>query len=173
MVWTSQARTDPDEAWSRERLARRLARRLAPEADAQYDFAICLADTGEMVGVGGCHKPTGGELGWPVLGYMLRREHWGRGYASEFLAAFLDAWWALPRVSVPALRVDRSTVDARGGDGPARECIVAVTVADNSGSQKVLDKCGLVLAKVWEEPGLREADETATLYGYVARRPGD
>ncbi|KAM4058053.1 acetyltransferase (GNAT) domain-containing protein [Hirsutella rhossiliensis] len=169
MTWTSQGAPDRDEAWSRERLARRLA----PEADAQYDFAICLADTGEMVGVGGCHRTCGGGLGWPVLGYMLRREFWGHGYATEFLAALLDAWWALPRVPVPELRVERSTVDAvGGGDGSARECIVAVTLDANSGSQRVLDKCKLELVKVWEEPDLRDPDTTATLYAYVARRPG-
>lgn len=171
MTWTSQGAPDRDEARSRELLAHRLG----PSADAKYDFVICLADSGEMVGVGGCHRPGEGELGWPALGYMLRREFWGRGYATEFLAAFLDAWWALPRVSVPELRVERSTVDAVGGrgGGSARECIVAVTLDANSGSQRVLDKCKLELAKVWAEPDLRDPDKTATLYAYAARRPSD
>ncbi|KAF4507540.1 hypothetical protein G6O67_004030 [Ophiocordyceps sinensis] len=150
MTWTSQGAPDRDEARSRELLAHRLG----PSADA---------------------KPGEGELGWPALGYMLRREFWGRGYATEFLAAFLDAWWALPRVSVPELRVERSTVDAVGGrgGGSARECIVAVTLDANSGSQRVLDKCKLELAKVWAEPDLRDPDKTATLYAYAARRPSD
>ncbi|PHH89764.1 hypothetical protein CDD83_5300 [Cordyceps sp. RAO-2017] len=163
MTWTGQGGPDADVGRSRERLQRRLA----PEGDAKYEFAICLASTGEMIGTGGCHR-LAGELGWPVLGYMLRREFWGRGYATEFVTGFLAAWWALPRAAAE-LEVERSTA---GGAGPeAAECIVAVTLDANRGSQNVLRKCGLELVKAWEEPDLREPDTAALLYGYVARRP--
>ncbi|PNY20478.1 Uncharacterized protein TCAP_07397 [Tolypocladium capitatum] len=165
MEWTAQGEPDKDLEWSRERFVKRLA----PKGDAKYEFIICLASTGEMIGTGGCHK-VDGEFGWPVIGYMLRKEFWGKGYATEFVNGFLEAWWALPRAEVDA-KVERSTVARAAEDGPATECIVAVTLSSNRGSQSVLAKCNLRLVKVWEEADLRDPTQTAVLYGFVDRRP--
>ncbi|KND91161.1 hypothetical protein TOPH_04146 [Tolypocladium ophioglossoides CBS 100239] len=165
MKWTGQGKPDKDLEWSRERLAKRLA----PEGDAKYEFIICLASTGEMIGVGGCHRADG-ELGWPVNGYMLRKEFWGKGYATEFVNGFLETWWALPRAEVD-LKVEKSTVEHAAEDGRARECIVAVTLDSNRSSQNVLAKCKLHLVKVWEEADLRDPAQTAVLCGFVDRRP--
>lgn len=166
MKWTGQGVPDKDLEWSRERFVKRLA----PKGDTTYEFMICLASTGEMIGTGGCHK-SDGELGWPVIGYMLRKEFWGKGYATEFVNGFLEAWWALPRAEVE-LKVEQSTIERAAEDGgPARECIVAVTLDSNRGSQNVLAKCKLQLVKIWEEADLRDPTQTAVLYGFVGGRP--
>ncbi|POR35796.1 Uncharacterized protein TPAR_04006 [Tolypocladium paradoxum] len=157
MKWTSQGRPDKDLEWSRERFVKRLA----PAGDARYEFIICLAETGEMIGTGGCYVVTG-QFGWPVIGYMLRREFWGKGYATEFVNGFLEAWWALPRADVD-VKVERSTVERAAEDGLARECIVAVTLDSNRASQNVLAKCKLQLVKVWAAADLRDPTQTAVL----------
>jgi len=48
----------------------------------------------ELIGHGGINVFTGY---WPSVWYVLKREHWGNGYASEFLEAVLRVWWELPR----------------------------------------------------------------------------
>ena len=55
------------------------------------------------------------------LGYVLAREHWGRGYATEAARAVIDALLALPDVNRICARVDR----------------------DNTASMRVLEKAGL------------------------------
>ncbi|KAK2606388.1 hypothetical protein QQS21_003207 [Conoideocrella luteorostrata] len=164
MQWTGQGITDPDIKWSEDRLKMRLA----PEGDTKYEYIVCLAETGEMIGTAGCHLFEG-ELGWPVIGYMLCKEFWGKGYATELVHAFLSAWWALPRTEVE-LKVDKSTA-IEEHDDKVRECIVAVTVEHNAPSQRVLTKANMELVKVWEEVDNRDETQTATLYGYVAKRP--
>jgi RimJ/RimL family protein N-acetyltransferase len=44
-------------------------------------WAVELRETGEFIGRIGCWNPEG----WPAfeIGWMLRREFWGRGYATE------------------------------------------------------------------------------------------
>ncbi|KAK6193420.1 hypothetical protein LQW54_012484 [Pestalotiopsis sp. IQ-011] len=54
-------------------------------------------EEGELIGDGGVHAFAGSDSGWPELGYKFKREHWGRGYATEFAAAFVRFWWGLPR----------------------------------------------------------------------------
>ncbi|QPG95846.1 hypothetical protein C2857_002275 [Epichloe festucae Fl1] len=164
MKWTSQGRPDPDLEWSREKFKMRLA----PEGDMKYEFIVSLADTGEMIGTAGCHLFVG-ELGWPAIGYMLRREFWGKGYATELLHAFLIAWWALPRAEVE-LEVERSTV-VEDQNGEVEECIVAVTTDSNAASQRVLAKANLELVKVWEEVDKYDESGIATLNGYIGKRP--
>lgn len=161
MAWTLQGRPDKDAAASREQLQRRLG----AEGAAAYDFVVCCGATGEMVGVAGCHH-VDGELGWPVIGYLLLREAWGRGYATEALHAFLAAWWALPRAEAE-LRVERSTV-AAGRAGRAAECLVAVAASANAASQRVLRKCGLRLAKTWEEEDARDPARRAVVCAFVS-----
>ncbi|UNI23659.1 hypothetical protein JDV02_009466 [Purpureocillium takamizusanense] len=177
MQWTSQGHPDPDVAWSREQMKKRLA----PQGDAKYEFVICIAETGEMIGTGGCHMVVG-ELGWPVIGYMLRKEFWGKGYATELVRGFLEAWWALPRAEVE-LKVEKSSVSWRAGPddndndndnddgGLVDECIVAVTLDSNTASQNVLRKCNLDLVKVWEEDDIRDPTQRAVLYAFAGRNP--
>jgi len=50
-------------------------------------YAIEAKESGEFVGRAGIHDPPG----WPAfeLGWVLGREHWGRGYATEAARAVL------------------------------------------------------------------------------------
>jgi [ribosomal protein S5]-alanine N-acetyltransferase len=54
-------------------------------------WALELRETGELVGRCGPYFPEG----WPALevGWLLGREHWGKGYASEAGAAAVDYAW--------------------------------------------------------------------------------
>lgn len=164
MIRTTQGIPDADI----EATKKVIAQRLPPNDKVNFDFIICLAETGEMIGKGGSHKRVG-ELGWPVLGYMFRKEFWGQGYATEFLNGFLEAWWALPRAEVE-VQVEKNTVE--GDDAAVKEeRIVAITEHSNTGSQNVVRKCGMKLAKSWEEKDLFLGGDMVTLHGFVAMRP--
>ncbi|EFY89462.1 hypothetical protein MAC_04481 [Metarhizium acridum CQMa 102] len=129
-----------------------------------YQFAICLSN-GEMIGIGGSHRRQG-NLGWPVIGYAIRHETWGNGYATEFLAAFLDRWWSLPREAV-TIPVEKSTVR---GNGPIKdERIVATTTNKNTASQKVMTKNGMELNRIWDEDDWSRPGQKVTMYGYIAK----
>lgn len=57
------------------------------EPRVDFDFAVCLKSTGELIGSMGLtldEKRTQGELG-----YILKKTHWRKGYASEAARAFL------------------------------------------------------------------------------------
>ena len=163
MVWTLKGEPDADI----EETRKHLATRLPPNSLGKYNFSLCLAETGEFIGLGGCHRRDG-ELGWPVFGYMFRKEFWGKGYGTEFLKGLLDAYWSLPRSEVE-LKVERSTVD---GDGDIKtECICGITTDENRASQNVMRKSGLHLAKVFEEEDGRRKGHMVTLHGYAAKSP--
>ncbi|KOS23337.1 putative N-acetyltransferase p20 [Escovopsis weberi] len=175
MKWTMQGAPDPDMAHSSAVLAKRLP---GSEGEAEYEFAVCWAATGEMIGTAGSHMRRG-EFGWPVIGYMLRSEFWGRGLATELVEGFLAHYWALPRQEVE-LEVERSTVgSAEGGGGGGGEvkvkvwpeCLNAVTAFDNGPSQKVLAKTGFVLARTWMEEDPRLPETMVECHGYIVKRP--
>lgn len=166
MKWTGQGRPDKD----LEETAKCLEDRLPGSAkgESAYEFAICLAETGEMIGTGGSHMRVG-ELGWPVIGYLLRTEFWGKGFATELMTAFLKAYWALPREEVE-IKVEKSTIVGSETDLQP-EHITAITATDNGASQHVLGKLGFKLARLFEEedphtPGVMEA-----LHGYALQKP--
>ncbi|KAH7153150.1 GNAT domain-containing protein [Dactylonectria macrodidyma] len=161
MIWSMQGRPDKDLDETKPSIVRHI-----PPLDVDhYNWAICLASTGEIIGIGG-NGTWKGELGWPVLGYMLRKEAWGKGYATEFLKAFVEAWWALPREEVE-LKVDKKTVR---GDGEIKdEFITAVALDENAASHGVLRKAGFELATAWQEEDLRDTSKIATLYGFIAK----
>jgi RimJ/RimL family protein N-acetyltransferase len=138
MHFTRQGRVDNDIAESQSRLDAFL-----PPNDAEnYNFAICLKDTGEMIGVGG-NTSWVSSFGWPEVGYMIRKEQWGKGLAPEFLRAFLVAWQELPRVEAE-VKVDSRTADALPSNGGlVPEQLFAVTKTENTRSQAMLRRCGL------------------------------
>ncbi|MEU7486845.1 GNAT family N-acetyltransferase [Streptomyces sp. NPDC042319] len=113
-------------------------------------------------------RETGEFLGWfefrPVredrtdeaeLGYRLRRSAWGRGYATEGSRALLDRGFA-------ELGVGRVT---------------ATTMAVNTGSRRVLEKCGLRYVRTFHEewadplPGAEHGDVEYALTAAERARP--
>ena len=143
MVWTMQGRPDKDLAETQTNLDRRLS----PNDADNFDWAICVAETGHLIGIGGCMR-LDGDLGWPVLGYMLGKESWGKGYGTEFVKEFLKIWWELPRREAE-VEVDKYTV--ADPEGMVPEQLNAVTVDYNPASQNVLAKSGFTLVKKWTE----------------------
>jgi RimJ/RimL family protein N-acetyltransferase len=158
MANTPQGRIDRDLEQTRQKLVPFLP----PHDDKTLQCAICLRATEEMIGVGGCHS-LDSVFGWPAMGYMLRREVWGRGLATEFVRAWLDVWDGLPREEVEVVVSPDSLVS---GDGEALEVVTAFTTGDNVASQRVLEKSGFECFLTWREPDLRNPEVEVELRGY-------
>jgi RimJ/RimL family protein N-acetyltransferase len=98
------------------------------------------------------------------MGYLFRKEFWGKGFATEFVRRFLRAWWSLER-DTRDIEVDRSTV--RGNGDTKEEVITASTIAGNSASENVIRKTGFHPVKTWKA-ALREHGQPLTLHGFAA-----
>jgi RimJ/RimL family protein N-acetyltransferase len=103
---------------------------------------VSLKDGGEAIGICGLLKRDG--LDDADVGFALLQQHWGQGYAAEAAAACLT--------------------DGYGRLGLPR--IVGITKPDNIGSQRVLEKIGLVFERMVQLPGMPDGD---CLYVPVAR----
>ncbi|KAI0384837.1 histidine phosphatase superfamily [Hypomontagnella monticulosa] len=103
---------------------------------------------GELIGEGGMGNYNIGT--WPAPYYVLKTEHFGKGYATEFLSAFVQYWFSLPRsqqvLYVPVFSID---LKARAsGQRHMMEILLATTTRENIASQKVLMKIGFQLCGV-------------------------
>ncbi|KIV84452.1 hypothetical protein PV11_00228 [Exophiala sideris] len=132
MKWTSQGRNDVDEdatqVW--------MNRFLPPNDATTFNFAVEeLSSPGKAIGVLGCHIPEP-----PEVGYMFVEEVWGRGYATEALQAWLQAYWHLPRNEVA---LEEDWPQAQEVD-ESLEVVRADTDADNIASGRILAKCGFI-----------------------------
>lgn len=147
MEWTSARCIDKNIEKTREALNKSLP----PNDTATLTYAICLRSTGELIGQGGCHLYRA-KHGWPEVGYMLRKEFWGQGLATEFLVAWLQLWEGLPRAE-REVRVEKAMVT---DEGRVPEQLIAIIEPSNGGSQKVLLRSGF-------EPfrGFTKTDESA------------
>lgn len=194
MAWSAAGRIDRD----RDETAAVLARFMPPHDTGTFNCAICLRATGELVGFGGVHKlnssssssssgEDGGEAGygWPELGYMFRREHWGGGLATEFVRAFLGLWEDLRREPAEMRVSAKSVVGVgvglvAGGAGAsgdrlaqqqrqactAREVLVAVIDSKNAASQRILEKCGFERFDVWTEKDDEDPEREHELFSF-------
>ncbi|OAA79303.1 Acyl-CoA N-acyltransferase [Akanthomyces lecanii RCEF 1005] len=135
----------------------------------RQDFVICLASTGQVIGTGGNHRRSGA-LGWPEVGYSLKKEFWGQGYGTEFLQGFLQWWWTLPRAELD-LKVDKTTIADGQADGLVPECMVAITIEANKASRGVMAKCGFKLARLHPVIDLRDSTQTIDLFCHAVRCP--
>ena len=96
---------------------------LDPEDPDDYDAGIVLKETGELIGSGGLFYKPEDDL-W-TIGYNLRKDQWGNGYAVEVIRNILDY--------VRTLR------DVRGIQG---------TFADeNYRSRRVMEKLGMTFVE--------------------------
>lgn len=85
-------------------------------------LVIHIPETGEFVGRCGFGLVETGEV---EIGYMLHKEYWGKGYATEVVTALLK--WAKENISA--------------------DYIIGFTTFDNLASQRVLQKCGMEFYK--------------------------
>ncbi|KAI1375316.1 acyl-CoA N-acyltransferase [Hypoxylon crocopeplum] len=153
---TGRIEADKKETWAF------MARSMPPNDLTSYNYVICLASTGELIGTGGARGV--GLSGWPEIGYMFKREHWGNGYATEFLRSLVDNWRTLPRSEIE-LEVDGRSID---GAGEVPESLKAVIDENNLGSRRVLEKSGFREYIRWTEPDSREGiTADVALVGFV------
>ena len=92
--------------------------------DNDVDFGFVRKEDGLLIGSGGVYRKRGAwwRRPWWVLGYNLRRDCWGRGYATEAVRAMIDF--------------------ARRERGA--RVFVADHAVDNPASGRVMEKCGMV-----------------------------
>ncbi|KAI1440335.1 acyl-CoA N-acyltransferase [Annulohypoxylon stygium] len=141
---------------------------LSPEDKCKFLFGVFLESTGELIGEGGVHNLRSFLCGWPEIGYKFKREFWGQGFATEFLEAFLDAWWKLPKWETER-RVCPSSLHNMKGPQPIRvgEQVCAYAEENNIGSRRVLEKVGFRQFSQLIDPGPPGLQEQlVTLVGY-------
>jgi len=151
---------------------------LPPNDATSYRWVIYEAHTGDFVGSGGVASFRETLGGWPEIGYMLKKEHWGKGYATEFLGAWLEAWWKLPRSEIET-KVLASTIEENapvGTDGVqevSQDRVAALIEQHNISSQRVVEKCGFRRATSFNEPSAhaRSKGTEITVFVYVATAP--
>jgi len=88
----------------------------------KFQFAVCLPDTGQLIGNCGIRKQSP-EATAADIGYEFKPDYWGHGYATEAARELL-------RFGFEELQLHRITA----------ECI-----ADNVASARVLEKIGMRL----------------------------
>ncbi|KAK3300079.1 GNAT domain-containing protein [Chaetomium fimeti] len=146
MHWTALGVPDKDLDETRAKIAPFFP----PRDETNFNYAICDRESGDLIGLGGCHNWRS-SLGWPEVGYMFRKEAWGRGLGTEFLRGWLPVWDGLGREEVE-IEVDPRTVDegeVEGGDGVVRGRLLAITADLNDRSQGVLKKAGFEWFLTW------------------------
>ena len=95
---------------------------------------------GELIGEGMVYKVYNE---WPRVHYVFKKEYWVKGYATEYLNAFLPAWWDLPREKT-RIFVEKISLDSHEKEN-ATERLCAEIDKDNKGSLRVVEKTGYVL----------------------------
>jgi len=144
MKWTSKGAIDADkevtQVW--------MDRFLPPNDSTTFNFAIEeLANPGFVIGCLGCHISEP-----PECGYMLRKEFWGKGFATEAFERWVDVWWELPRREVTIEGPEPQSADP---DLVVSEVLRADIDGKNFASARILAKCGfkVVLEKAVEHKG--------------------
>lgn len=92
---------------------------LDPDDPDEYDVGIVLKATGELIGGGGIYYRPEWDL-W-TIGYNLRKDQWGNGYAVELIKALLEH--------------AGKTREIRGIEG--------TFAAENARSRRVMEKLGM------------------------------
>lgn len=120
---------------------------LLPISTSFFYFGIFLKKSddseGDLIGSGGIYQLASRETGWPRLEFKFKKEYWGQGYATEFLTAFLEFWWKLPRQRTSVTLMHESLVGAAGSQNTTiPELLYAWTKPENLDAQRVLQKVG-------------------------------
>ena len=116
---------------------------LNPDDPDDYDAGIVLKSTGELIGSGGLYYRPEDDL-W-TIGYNLRKDQWGNGYAGEMIRA--------------VLKLVRSQRKVRGIQGTCAKA--------NSRSRQVMEKLGMTNA---EDVILTKLDGSSSYPGEKYRR---
>lgn len=132
----------PDKKSETESETRKNLEDLQPESPFRpnhYYLGIFLKKSddneGELIGEVGVHIYSNG---WPSIYYYLKKKHWGKGYASEFVPFFISFWWSLPRMTTHLKLDNLPDMDYQD----KTEQLWGRAHVKNTGSQKVLKKAG-------------------------------
>ena len=116
---------------------------LSPDDPDEYEAGIVLKGTGELVGSGGIYYHPEDDL-WNI-GYNLRKDQWGHGYAVEMIRGLLE--------------LVQSQRDVRG--------IIGSFANENFRSKRVMEKLGMTF---WEDVMLSKLDGSASYPGKRYRK---
>jgi RimJ/RimL family protein N-acetyltransferase len=161
MIHTARGTVDEDsaatQAW--------MDRYLHPNNSKTFIFAIEeLSKPGKIIGSMGSHIAEP-----PTLGYMLRKEYWSCGYATEAVQGWLEEYWKLPRREMDLQDSMFESSQLLWDGDTAREALFAGIESGNTGSIKVIEKCG------FKPTGFEEKEEDfrgpAVLVHYYLERP--
>jgi len=112
----------------------------------QYEFAITLRTTGELIGGCGIEKRPARKEG--VIGFCLNKAYWGKGYGTEAARALLAFGFT---------RLDLHR-------------ITALCDPSNIGSNRVLEKAGMTLeGHLREDFPVRGKWRDTMIYGMIGR----
>ncbi|KAI1385569.1 acyl-CoA N-acyltransferase [Hypoxylon trugodes] len=144
---------------------------LPENEEKSFLFGVFLKSTGELIGEGGVHNMKPSYCSWPEIGYKFKKEFWGQAYGTEFLKAFIIAWWKIPRSTAGSHRVCSPSVQRAGN--VAAEQLFALVVEDNIGSRKLLEKLGFVefLSSTEPDTQVHRLGQPVTLIGYRLSAP--
>jgi len=162
MIYTALGKVDEDHAATRAWIDRYLH----PNDSTTFIFAIeQLSAPGVIIGLVGSHIAEP-----PTMGYMLRKEFWGYGYATEAVHGWLNEYWKLPRRELDLQETMLEHVQLHWQGDVVREAVFAYIESGNIGSIKVIQKCG------FEPSGFEERVDDfrgpAVLIHYYLERPG-
>lgn len=96
---------------------------------------------GELIGDGGVFLLDNNDGKWPEIYYVLKKEFWNKGYATEFVKKFLGVWWSLPRENT-RMRVQSISPGNFFYPQEVKEQLVADINMSNKGSIRVIEKAG-------------------------------
>ena len=134
MVYPVYTRAEDVKAWLET---------LDPDNPDDYDAGIVLKSSGELIGSGGIYYDSNADL-W-TIGYNLRKDQWGNGYAVEMIRALLE--------------YAGTQREVRGIQG--------TFAAANHKSQRVMEKLGMTFV---EDITLTKLDGSASYPGKRYRR---
>ena len=106
----------------------------------EVSWGVFLKDSEELIGMVAMHV-WGSDL--PSISYYLKENHWGHGYATEFVPPFISFWRSLPRMTryIP-LSFEFRLLKSSYYKGEEIESLWGQTHVDNKRSQRVLNKVG-------------------------------
>ena len=134
MVYPVYTRAEDVKAWLET---------LNPDAPDDYDAGIVLKSTGELIGSGGIYYDSEKDL-W-TIGYNLRKDQWGNGYAVETIRTLLE--------------YAGTQREVRGIQG--------TFAAENHKSRRVMEKLGMTFV---EDVTMTKLDGSASYPGKRYRR---
>jgi RimJ/RimL family protein N-acetyltransferase len=114
--------------------------------------------TGAFLGFAGVNHAQGPFFGWPQMTGAATVDAWGKGFSTEFLGAFLEMWWELPRREVE-IEVDACTLHlnvmesenaAAGREGRVEEQLTTFTLVDNEAVHAIMRRYGFEEFKRWD-----------------------